>query len=113
LFNPWIENAGDWGFARRGCFLFSLKLRRDGAIGHRPRRIGLGFANVTVFAGSAPNEHTVTGVNAAAHIIDFASVSSVAFSGLSTLLSFAQRHNSWAWFLRGQFMRRTPTQASD
>jgi hypothetical protein len=29
---------------------------------------GLGFANVTVFAGSAPNEHTVTGVNAAAHM---------------------------------------------
>ncbi|HEY2234826.1 MAG TPA: hypothetical protein VGK01_15250 [Candidatus Angelobacter sp.] len=59
--------------------MFSLKLRRDGAIGHRPRRIGLGFANVTVFAGSGPNRHTVTGVNAAAHMVDFARVSSVAF----------------------------------
>jgi hypothetical protein len=63
----------------RGYFFFSLKLRRTARLDTRPRRIGLGFANVTVFAGSGPNEHTVTGVNAAAHMVDFARVSSVAF----------------------------------
>jgi hypothetical protein len=51
----------------RGYFFF-LRLRRTARLDTRPRRIGLGFANVTVFAGSGSNEHTVTGVNAAAHM---------------------------------------------
>jgi hypothetical protein len=38
---------------------FLLKLRRTGVMDTRPRRIGLGFANVTVFAGSWSNKHTV------------------------------------------------------
>jgi hypothetical protein len=78
----------------RDYFFFSLKLRRTGAIGPRPRRIGLGFANITVLAGSSPNEHTVTRMNTAAHLVDFRQRKLCCILGLSTLLSFTQPRNS-------------------